>query len=52
MKRISKIDAYQGMDDIDFKVMDQELAQHYSFASNKEDISHKFFLDDDGNISA
>ncbi|MCY9517762.1 ribbon-helix-helix domain-containing protein [Paenibacillus apiarius] len=48
MKRISKIDAYQGMDDIDFKVMDQELAQHYSFANNKEDISHEFFLDDDG----
>ena len=47
MLRISKIDAYAGMDEIDFKVMDQELNQIFSQRGNKK-MTHQFFLDDDG----
>jgi hypothetical protein len=47
MIKISKIDAYAGMDEIDFKVMDQELNQIFSQRGNKE-MTHQFFLDGDG----
>jgi hypothetical protein len=48
LKRITKIDAYQGLDEIDFKVMEQELSHQYSFASDLKDVSHEFYLEDDG----
>jgi hypothetical protein len=46
MKKISKVDAYQGMGDIDFKVMDQELETVFnSNQRNGRDMTHQFFLD-------
>lgn len=47
MIKISKFDAYHAFDEIDFKVMDQELNQLFSQRGNS-DMTHQFFLDDDG----
>lgn len=51
MIKIARIDAYQGMDEIDFKVMDQELYQIFnSPLRGNSEMTHQFFLDDDGYI--
>jgi hypothetical protein len=51
MKKISKVDAYQGMNEIDFKVMDQELeALLNSDQRGAQKMEHQFFLDNDGFI--
>lgn len=51
MLKISRVDAYQGMDEIDFKVMDQEMYQisNSPLCGNSETTS-QFFLDEDGYI--
>ncbi|WP_243292849.1 hypothetical protein [Bacillus sp. FJAT-47783] len=51
MKKISRTDAYQRMNDIAFKVMDQELeAVFHSDQRKDREMTHEFFLDHDGSI--
>lgn len=51
MKKISKVDAYQGLSKIDFKVMDQELQSVFNSDQRKgRNMTHQFFLDNDGYI--
>ena len=51
MIKISRFEAYQGMNETDFKVMDQELYQviHSDERGNRE-VSYQFFLDSDQSI--
>lgn len=46
MIKISKVDAFQGMDEIDLKVMDQELDLLFSTKGEKE-MTQQFFLDEE-----
>ena len=51
MKKISRVDAYSGMDEMDFKVMKQE--QYLAFHSNERkesEMTEQFFLDASGDI--
>jgi hypothetical protein len=51
MKKISKVDAYQALDEMDFKVMDQELESVFnSDQRGNREMNHQFFLDNDGYI--
>lgn len=51
MKKITVDDAYQGMDEIDFKVMDQELDLiANSDQRGKREMTKQFFLDEQGSI--
>jgi hypothetical protein len=48
-KVISKLEAYKAMDEIDFKVMDQELeAAMNSDQRGKRTMTHQFYLDNEG----
>ncbi|WP_428909422.1 CopG family transcriptional regulator [Niallia sp. Krafla_26] len=49
MNKISKVDAFQGMDETDFKVMDQELESIWNTKGDKE-MTQQFFLDEKGDI--
>lgn len=51
MKRISALDAFQGMDEVDLKVMDQEVAEVFNSAQRKgRKMTKQFFQDSDGSI--
>lgn len=51
MKKISKVDAYQGLSEVDFAVMDQELQSIYgSDQRNGRKMTHQFYLDQDNFI--
>lgn len=51
MKKIATVDAYQGMDEIDFNVMDQELQSLFeSNQRNGREMTHQFYLDEDNYI--
>lgn len=46
MIKISRTEAYKGMDRIDFEVMDQELDLVFNSSQrNGRDMTHQFFLD-------
>jgi hypothetical protein len=48
-KKISKLQAYKAMEEIDFKVMDQELeAAMNSDQRGKQIMTHQFYLDNEG----
>ena len=51
MKKITRVDAFNRMDEIDRKVMDQELESIFnSDQRNGRKITQQFFLDADGSI--
>ncbi len=51
MKKISRVDAFQGLDEIDFKVMDQELQLTFdSDQRNGKEMTQQFYLDKDNHI--
>ncbi len=50
MIKIAKVDAYQGMDETDFKVMDQELDLLWSTRGEQE-MTQQFFLEDESTIA-
>ncbi|MEC1666369.1 hypothetical protein [Bacillus mojavensis] len=51
MKKISKVDAFNVMDEIDFKVMDQEVDLVFnSDQRNGREMTQQFFSDDSGDI--
>lgn len=51
MKKISKVDACRRLDEIDLKVMDQELGELLgSDQRNKREMSQQFYLTSDGDI--
>lgn len=52
MIKISIVDAYAGLDNTDFEVMDQELNELFnSDQRNGRKMNQQFFLEDEGIIS-